>query len=183
MYNRQKLARHVVQTLYQGTDLSPILLSLTDAVLTEPTELSTADEGSKLKVKIWDMEVEQYVLQLGQLKENTVILHTIIWEQCTKSLKIKLKGTDGYEAAKIANDCIWLLTTIRGISLSYESTKPKYLSLDDAQEQYVIFRQENKSNDDYFKAFIGVVSVYEHLGGVFTHGTAFQVEIASKVAK
>ena len=93
------MASHVVQTLYQGKDLSPILLSLTDAVLTEPTELSTADEGSKLKVKIWDMEVEQYVLQLGQLKENTVILHTIIWEQCTKSLKIKLKGTDGYEAS------------------------------------------------------------------------------------
>jgi len=180
---RSKLASHVVQNLYQGKDLSPILLSLTDAVLAEPIELSTEDEKSKLKVKIWDMEVEQYVLQLAQLKENTVILHTIIWEQCTKSLKIKLKGTDGYEAAKLANDCIWLLTTIRGISLSYESTKPKYLSLDDAQEQYVIFRQDKKSNDDYFKAFIGVVSVYEHLGGVFTHGTAFKVEIAAKVAK
>ena len=92
---RSKLASHVVQNLYQGKDLSPILLSLTDAVLTEPVELTTADETSKLKVKMWDMEVEQYVLQLAQLKENTVILHTIIWEQCTKSLRIKLKGTDG----------------------------------------------------------------------------------------
>lgn len=180
---RNKLASHVVQNLYQGKDLSPILLLLTDAVLTEPVELTTAEESSKLKVKMWDMEVEQYVLQLAQLKENTVILHTIIWEQCTKSLRIKLKGTDGYETAKTANDCIWLLSTIRGISLNYESTKPKYLSLDDAQEQYVVFRQDRKSNDDYFKAFIGVVSVYEHLGGVFTHGTAFQVEIAAKVAK
>ena len=119
------------------------------------------------------MEVEQYVLQLAQLKENKVILHTIIWEQCTKSLRIKLKGTDGYEAAKESTDCIWLLSTIRGISLNYESTKPKFLSLDDALEQYVVFRQDMISNDDYFKAFIGVVSVYEHLSGTLTHGTAF----------
>ena len=147
---RSKLASHVVQNLYQGKDLAPILLSLTDAVLTEPVELSAADETRKLKVKIWEMEVEQYVLQLAQLKENKVILHTIIWEQCTKSLRIKLKGTDGYEPAKGATDCIWLLSTIRGISLNYESTKLKYLSLDDALEQYVIFRQEKQSNDDFF---------------------------------
>jgi hypothetical protein len=122
-----------VQNLYQGKDVAPILLSLTDAVLTEPVELLTTDEGSKLKVKIWDMEVEQYVLQLAQLKENKVILHTIIWEQCIKSLRIKLKGTDGYDTAKDANDFIWLLNMIRGISLNYESTKPKYLSLGDAR--------------------------------------------------
>jgi hypothetical protein len=128
------------------------------------------------------MEVEQYVLQLAQLKENKVILYTIIWEQCTKSLRIKLKGTDGYEAAKDTNDCIWLLTTIRGISLNYESTKPKFLSLDDALEQYVTFRQDTKSNDDYFKAFNGVVSVYEHLGGTLTHGKAFEVEMAARIA-
>jgi len=129
------------------------------------------------------MEVEQYVLQLAQLKENKVILHTIIWEQCTKSLCIKLKGTDGYEAAKDTNDCIWLLNKIRSISLNYESTKPKFLSLDDALEQYVTFRQDTKSNDDYFKAFNEVVSVYEHLGGTLTHGTAFEVEMSTRVAK
>jgi len=109
-------------------------------------------------------------------------LHTIIWEQCTKSLRIKLKGTDGYEAAKKSTDCIWLLSTIRGISLNYESTKPKFLSLDDALKQYVVFRQDTKSNDDYFKAFIGVTSIYEHLGGTLTHGTAFEIEIAARIA-
>ena len=179
---RNLLKSHVVQNLYQGKDVAPILSSLTDAVLAEPQELSDADEDSKLKVKIWNMEVEQYVLQLAQLKENKVILHTIIWEQCTKSLRIKLKGTDGYEAAKDANDCIWLLITIRAISLNYENTKLKLLSLDDALEQYVMFRQDTKSNDDYFKAFNGLVSVYEHLGGTLTHGKAFEVEMATRIA-
>lgn len=149
---------------------------------TEPHDLTDQDELSKLKVKMWNMEVEEYVLQKGQLKENKVILHTIIWEQCTKSLCIKVKGFDGYEAAKDGNDCLWLLKTILGICLKYESTKPKLLSLDDAMEQYVIFRQEGKSNDNYFKAFNSVVSVYEHLGGTLTHGTAFETEIAAIVA-
>ena len=102
-----------MQNLYQGKDVAPILLSLTDAVLTEPVELLTAAEASKLKVKIWDIEVEQYVLQLAQLKENKVILHTIIWEQCTRSLHIELKGTNGYETTETANNCILL---------NYEST-------------------------------------------------------------
>ena len=117
-----KLASHEVQNLYQEKDVAPILLSLTDAVLTEPVELLTAAEASKLKVKIWDIEVEQYVLQLAQLKENKVILHTIIWEQCTRSLHIELKGTNGYETTKTANNCILLLTKTCGISLNYEST-------------------------------------------------------------
>jgi hypothetical protein len=137
---RSKLDSHVKQNLHQGKDLAPILLSLIDAVLAKPVELTAAQELSKLEQKIWNMEVEQYVLQLSQLRENKVILYTIIWEQCTKSLRIKLKGIDGYETAKTTNDCIWLLSTIRGISLNYESTKLKYLSLDDALEQYVIFR-------------------------------------------
>lgn len=92
---RSLLKSHVVQNLYRGKDVAIILSSMTDAVLAEPQELSTADEASKLKVKLWNMEVEEYVLQKGQLEENKVILHTIIWEQCTKSLRIKLKETDG----------------------------------------------------------------------------------------
>ena len=179
---RSLLKSHVVQNLYRGKDVAIILSSMTDAVLAEPQELSTADEASKLKVKLWNMEVEEYVLQKGQLEENKVILHTIIWEQCTKSLRIKLKGTDGYEAAKEDSDSLWLLKTIRGIALNYESTKPKLLSLDDSLEQYLVFRQEGKSNDDYFKAFNGLVSVYEHLGGTLTHGNAFDTEIADIVA-
>ena len=46
-----------------------------------------------------------------------------------------------------------------------------------------MFRQDSKSNDDYFKAFNGVVSVYEHLSGTLTHGTAFETEIATTVAE
>jgi hypothetical protein len=80
---------HVVQNLYRGKDVA-IILSLT----TEPQELSTEDELSKLRVKMWNMEVEEYVLQKGRLKENKLILHTIIWEQYTKSLCIKLKGIE-----------------------------------------------------------------------------------------
>ena len=66
--------------------------------------------------------------------------------------------------------------------MNYKSTKPKFLRLNDALEQYVVFRQDSKSNDDYFKAFNRVVSVDEHLGRTLTHGTAFEIEIAARVA-
>ena len=53
--------------------------------------------------------------------------------------------------------------------------------MDDLLEQYVVFRQEGKSNNNYFKTLNYLVSVYEHLGGILTHGTAFSVEVAAIV--
>jgi hypothetical protein len=103
---------------------------------------------------MWNMEVEQYILQKGQLEEKKVILHTIIWEQCTKSLCIKLKGTDGYETAKEDSDCLWLLRTIRGISLNYESTKPKLSEQEQAQSQEQCqFRNYYLVDNEYCRSF------------------------------
>jgi len=94
-----------------------------------------------------------------------------------------IKGTDAYEAAKDTNDCLWLLKIICGICLSYESSKPKIVSLHDALEQYIIFRQDTKSNGDIFKAFNSLVSVYEHLSGTLVHGTAYDDEINTIVSE
>jgi len=55
------------------------------------------------------------------------------------------------------------------------------LSFDDGLEQNVVFCQEAKSNNDYFKAFNSLVSVYEHLGRTLIQGTAFDDEIDTLV--
>lgn len=115
--------------------MSSIITTLKDAVLTVPPDLSDEDAKSRLEEKLWTMKVEDYVMQKAQVDENKTILYTIIWEQCTTSLRIKLKGTDGYEDAKGNNDCVWLLISIRGICLNYEGSRPKILSLDGALEQ------------------------------------------------
>lgn len=87
-----------------------------------------------------------------------------------------------YKTAKENNDCLWLLRTIRGIELNYEITKPKLLSLGDSLEQFIVFRQEVKSNNDnYFKVFNGLVSVYDYLGGTLMHGTGLDAEVAATI--
>jgi len=40
--------------------------------------LHDEDEKSKLKSKLWNLEVEEYVLHKVQLEENKVIFHTIV---------------------------------------------------------------------------------------------------------
>jgi len=77
---------HIVQTLYRGTDIMGILTNLEDVMIPEPVELTTAEENNKFKVKLWNLEVEEYMLHKAQLKENKVILHTIVWDQCSKSM-------------------------------------------------------------------------------------------------
>ena len=71
-----------------------------------------------------------------------------------------------------------LIPVGKGLHASKNNLSPTLYAL----EQYIVFRQDTKSNDDYFKAFIGVVSIYEHLGGTLTHGTAFEIEIAARIA-
>jgi len=98
------------------------------------------------------------VLHKMQLDENKVIFHTVIlWEQCNKLTRVKVKGTDGYETTKGTNDCLDTQNHL-GVCLNYESSHANTL------ERYIVFRQEGKSNDDYFKAFNSLVSMYEHFG-------------------
>ena len=92
-------------------------------------------------------------------------------------MRVKIKGTDGYETTgQDACNCLQLLKTIWGTCLNYKSSKPIVLSPNNTFEQYIVLHREAKSNDDYFKAFNIIVSVYEHLGGTLVHGTAFDDE-------
>jgi len=126
--------------------------------------------------------VEAYSFKLLQLIENKTIVFTMVWDQCSKSMRIQVKGTDGYDSAKDACDCKWLVMTIRAISLGFESSKARILCLDDALEFLMNLRQEGLSVDDFSKAYIAALLNYEHLGGTITHGTAFDSEVEAEVA-
>ena len=50
----------------------------------------------------------------GQIKGNELNTWALIYDQCSLELKNKLKGTQGYDTAKSANDMAKLLTMILG---------------------------------------------------------------------
>lgn len=52
------LKGHIVQTLYCGNEVVNIVALFNDAALLEPIELSEEDKKSKLKSKMWNLEVE-----------------------------------------------------------------------------------------------------------------------------
>jgi len=157
-----RMKSHIVKTLTHGTDVTPIF-SLKDITLTEPAELSAEDAKIALRTKRWNLEVEAYMFKLTQLVENKSILHTMVWDQCSKLMRVQVKGTDGYESAKDASDCIWLIMTIRAICFGFES-KARLLCLDDALELLIMLRQEGLSVDDYSKAFMAALLSYKHIG-------------------
>ena len=172
---------HIVTQMIHGSDVAPIL-SLKDVTLALPAELDAEDAKSALRTKMWNLEVEAYSFRHLQLAENKPIVFTMVWDQCSKSMRIQVKGTDGYDSAKDACDCIWLVTTIRAISLGFETSKARTLCLDDALEFLMNLRQDGLSVDDFSKAFTAAVLSYEHLGGTITHGTAFDSEVEAEVA-
>jgi hypothetical protein len=64
---------------------------------------------------MWECEVRSYVKRLSALPSNKLKLYTVIWLQCSHSVKMKLQATAGYKEAKESHDCKWILTNLRNI--------------------------------------------------------------------
>jgi len=115
-------------------------------------------------------------------KANKIALYQKVLELCSKQMRTTLTGVPGYEKAKIKHDPIWLLKSIKGICLRYDAKIKTSIALSFALESILSFRQNNRSNDDYYKEFIALVDVYEQYGGTFGHLSAYKNDIESLVA-
>jgi len=94
---------------------------------------------------------------------------------------IKVKGTSGYTDNKEKNNCVWLLETIRAVCLDYDLSKSELMSLDNSLERLILYRQLEKSNDDYFKGYMTLVAVFEQQGGDLLYGQKLRDKVAKKV--
>ncbi len=57
--------------------------------------------------------MKQFVKRESTLVSNMVTIHAVAWGQCSEAMKARLKSLDGYQAKADANDCLWLLESIR----------------------------------------------------------------------
>ena len=85
------------------------------------------------------------------MEGNKLKLFTVILLQCIQSVKMKLEATAGYEAAKGANDCLWILTTLKNVCHRFEHTENRFVALVNAKAAIFNYRQApGQSTTDYF---------------------------------
>ena len=53
------------------------------------------------------------------IEENRRELHSVIWEQCSETMREKIRQEEDFKTKDDACDVIWLLKTIRGIMFKF----------------------------------------------------------------
>ena len=72
----------------------------------------------------------------------------------------------GYESADRICDCIWLLTTIKGILFKFEGQKEIFHANIEARHHLDCLKQkEGKSTNSFLEQFQATIEAFEHYGG------------------
>jgi hypothetical protein len=91
--------------------------------IVKPKALTDKQKTDDLEVALWKEEVGAYSKRTGVVKPNMKAIFAVIWGQCNESLKDKLRSINRYEIKYEQGDCVWLLTEIKGIMLSFEGQR------------------------------------------------------------
>lgn len=162
----EKIQSTVIASWTYGTDVASVIDTLEYPELDEPDEPDA--NCSRKESMRFDALYKDYLERESFLDENMKRLAHTVLQFCTPVLKGKLQQYEGYEAAKQDGDVVWLLEKIRDIVYKVDHSKPKELSVDDALQAIVQYRQSSDmSVSDYVKRLMAHVKVYESMVGTF----------------
>jgi hypothetical protein len=104
--------------------------------------------------------------RMDKYKSDESNAWALIYGQCSPELKNKLKGTQGYYAAKNANNVAKLLTIIGGYCCQFDLLSDKYMAIVAAiKNLFYFFQKVEQSNADYHKDFMAMLEIIKEYGG------------------
>jgi hypothetical protein len=183
------LGQYIAKYVKYPADMTCLTRELKQPSITRPLDLtSSASEFEKLQ---WKQEVEDYFKRNRQLQHNTKTVYSVIWGQCSEALRARLKSHPDFDVNDTSQNCEWLLKTIKGIMIRFESQRFVFLSMADATQQVFTFRQgPDMALSKYYEDFKNLIEVYEHYGGdlgsspvlvaTITTGTPAQKQLAAR---
>ena len=165
-FNRtvEELDGYIGINLKHSEDIKKMVKKMKDTVITVPTDPKST--ATKTELKIWDKTVESYVKRIDMYAENKSTLYSVLWGQCSDTMKTKIKALANFETMSEHSDSLALLKEIKGISYRFECRDNIYMSMDDAKAIFYTNKQvHDESNADYLTKFKDICEVIEHYGG------------------
>jgi hypothetical protein len=161
----EALGSHARKTMKYSEDLAPLFAETMCApTITEPEDLDS--NASTTKQLIYNEQIKEYVRRERELKGNMNALYSVVWEQCSDTMKAKVKAVTTYKEKAAALDCFWLLKQIKAITLQFDETKDKFMSLLDARTSLMNCKQDIGQTNDVYKAILrGWADTIEYHGG------------------
>ncbi|CAJ1960039.1 unnamed protein product [Cylindrotheca closterium] len=180
----RSLTDKVIIRWADGGDVGYVLEENAEPEIKEPDPLTAAEEADARKVKAYDRLMDKYEDQKDAFRANTVAMFQLIMSNVTRTMRNKIKSTDGHLAASKNKDMVWLMSTIEDIVSGYEEGfAPAELALDDALEQIFKMRQKgSESNEAFVKTtMLRAIKAYEGRGGPFLWTPAKEKELKTAV--
>jgi hypothetical protein len=129
------------------------------------------------------------------LRGNLAAVQAVIWGQCSEAMKAKIKSLDGYDTSDGKDNCKWLLSNIKAVTMQFDAKHNGYVSMLDATAGFLNCRQQpGQSADSYLEALKSHTDTIEYHGGVLalnpklaperkTNGTKYTEEERTKIAR
>ena len=156
-------------------DMQSLIDDLVEPNMTAPVypDIIKAEDGSDKPpntgdVRIWEKKYDLFLKREMMFENNKNKLFSIIWGQCTQSMKDEVTGIKGYLSRRQSRDCIWLIKEIKTAVQRFETTGHAHVAMHRAKQRYYNCTQgTNETISDYFNRFNAVVDVVQkHKGRI-----------------
>jgi hypothetical protein len=125
-----------------------------------------------------------FVKRRETYETNKCALHSVIWNQCSQAMQMKLKSIDTFEKMNNENDSLALLKEIKGTAYKFESHNTIYLALDNTKCAFYAYKQgPEETNADYISKFKNAIEVIEHYRGCIGDDAILATEELKKPGK
>lgn len=132
----EALGAYVAKSIKQNDDLAPLFEEdMRTPVLDKPEKI--ADNADEVDKAIWQLELNDFVKRKRAFQSNLAAVKAIIIGQCSEAMQDKLKAIDSFKEKMKHNDCHWLLTKIRSITLQFDERKSGFISLMNAERSFL----------------------------------------------
>jgi hypothetical protein len=139
---------------------------LAEPVIEKPEPLSTEDKDEPFEQLLWKETVKDYMTRRRSLVDNLWAVYSVIWGQCSPTMKVKLMLLDDYETNSRACECVWLLRQIKGAMYKFEGQRDIFLAMGEARSALDRCKQQpHETNAIYFDQFKSLVNAFEHYIG------------------
>jgi hypothetical protein len=176
----EALEGHVKKTMKYAGDLASLFANNMSAPeIKRPAKPGV--DSDEVDDAIWKEELKDYVKQTRILKDNLTSLMAIIWGQCSKTMKTKIKSHAEFQDKYNSNDCMWMLRQIKAVTLQFDSKRNGFISAMDTRANFLNCRQQTwQSPDLYMEALKGWADNLEYHGGSIAESYTLVPEIDDK---
>mmetsp|Transcript_1239 Transcript_1239/g.1758 ORF Transcript_1239/g.1758 Transcript_1239/m.1758 type:complete len:570 (-) Transcript_1239:3022-4731(-) len=116
-----------------------------------------------MKVMFKD-ELKTFAKRRLTLEENYTKIFAVTWGSCSPALQSDLISTKDYEEKKKNNDALWLLKTLRKITLGLSDKRSMvYNAFTAVRSLYTSRQQNNESLEEYHKKITATVNTVEFM--------------------